>query len=254
MERWAEHFRTILNRQDPDTSAEISEALEDIDVRVDPPTREEIRRAIEALKNGKAPGEDRISVEMLKEGKPELSCVLAEIFKSVWEEERLPEDWQTGLLFKLPKKGDLGNCNNWRGIMLLSITSKIFSKIILNRLCAGIDPQLHNEQAGFRKGKSCSDHIFTLRQILEQSKEWNTTLYATFIDLEKAFDSVHRESLWKILRHYGIPSKIVNIICMLYVDFKAKVICGSQLSESFRIRNKDVSYHHFYLPSALIGL
>ena len=87
-----------------------------------------------------------------------------------------------------------------------------------------IDPQLRNEQAGFRKGKSCSDHIFTLRQILEQSKEWNTTLYATFIDLEKAFESVHRESLWKILRHYGIPSKIVSIIRMLYVDFKTKVI------------------------------
>ena len=96
------------------------------------------------------------------------------------------------------------------------------------------NPQLRNEQAGFRKGKSCSDHIFTLRQILEQSKEWNTSMYATFIDLEKAFDSVHRESLWRILRHYGIPSKIVNIIRMLYSDFKAKVICGPQLSESFR--------------------
>ena len=173
---------------------------------------------------------------MLKAGEPEISCVLAAIFKTIWEEERLPEDWQTGLLFKLPKKGDLENCNNWRGIMLLSTTSKVFSKIILNRLDAGIDPQLRNEQAGFRKGKSCSYHIFTLRQILEQSKEWNTTLYATFIDLEKAFDSVHRESLWRILRHYGIPSKIVNIIRMLYSDFKAKVICGPQLSESFSIK------------------
>ena len=158
------------------------------------------------------------------------------IFKTIWEEERLPEDWQTGLLFKLPKKGDLGNYNNWRGIMLLSTTSKVFSKIILNRLGAGIDPQLRNEQAGFRKGKSRSDHIFTLRQILEQSKEWNTTLYATFIDLEKAFGSVHRESLWRILRHYGIPSKIVNIIRMLYSDFKAKVICGPQLSENFSLK------------------
>ena len=102
--------------------------------------------------------------------------------------------------------------------MLLPTTSKVFSKIILNRLGAGIDPQLCNEQAGFRKGKSCGDHVFTLSQILEHSKEWNT-LYPTFIDLEKAFDSVHRESLWRILRHYGIPSKIVNIIRMLYSDF-----------------------------------
>ena len=205
---------------------------------MDPPTQEEIKRAIETLKNGRAPGEDGIYVEMLKAGEPEISCVLAAIFKTIWEEERLPEDWQTGLLFKLPKKGDLENCNNWRGIMLLSTTSKVFSKIILNRLDAGIDPQLRNEQAGFRKGKSCSDHIFTLRQILEQSKEWNTTLYATFTDLEKAFDSVHRESLWRILRHYGIPSKIVNIIRMLYSDFKAKVICGPNCqSRELRYKN-----------------
>ena len=71
--------------------------------------------------------------------------------------------------------------------------------------------------------------------------EHDIVLYATFIDLEKAFDSVHRESLWRILRHYGIPSKIVNIQ-ILYSDFKAKVICELQLSESFSIKlvlNKD---------------
>ena len=72
---------------------------------MDPPTPDGIGRAIETLKNGKAPIEDGIYVEMLKAGEPEISCVLAEIFKSIWEEERfIPEDWQTGLLFKLPKK------------------------------------------------------------------------------------------------------------------------------------------------------
>ena len=116
---------------------------------MDSPTQEEIRRAIETLKNVKAPGEDGIYVEMLKAGELEISHVLAAIFKTIKEEERLPEDWQTGLLFKLPKKGDLGNCNNWRGIMLLSTTSKVFSKIILNRIGAGINDQLRNEQADF---------------------------------------------------------------------------------------------------------
>ena len=54
------------------------------------------------------------------------------------------------------------------------------------------------------------------RQIFEQAKEWNSTVYANFIDFERAFDSIHRETLWRILRHYGIPSKVVNIISMLY--------------------------------------
>ena len=56
------------------------------------------------------------------------------------------------------------------------------------------EKDIRKEQAGFRKGRSCSDHIFTLRQILEQAKEWNSTVYANFIDFEKAFDSIHRET------------------------------------------------------------
>ena len=66
-----------------------------------------------------------------------------------------------------------------------------------------------------------SDHIFTLGQILRQSKEWNASLYARFIDFEKAFDSIHQDSLWKIMRHYGIPSKLVNVIKVLYTALTA---------------------------------
>ena len=61
---------------------------------------------------------------------------------------------------------------------------------------------IRQEKASFRPGCSCYDHIFTLRQILEQSKEWNAPLYPNFIDFEKAFDSIHRDTLGKILRHY----------------------------------------------------
>ncbi|KAL9965666.1 hypothetical protein ACROYT_G029503 [Oculina patagonica] len=92
------------------------------------------------------------------------------------------------------------------------------------------------EQLG--PGRSCSEHIFNLRQIPEQSKEWNTTLYANFIELEKAFDSIHRDSLWKILRHYGIAikaGKLVNVIKMLYNDCKSQVICNTVLTDTFNV-------------------
>ena len=79
--------------------------------------------------------------------------------------------------------------------------SKVFSRIIHTRLAERLDEYFWQEQAGFRRGRSCSNHIFTLRQFLQQSKEWNASLYARFIDFEKAFDSIHRDSLWKILRH-----------------------------------------------------
>ena len=125
----------------------------------------------------------------------------------MWEDEQIPEDWKEVLLIKLPKKGDLSSCSNYRGITLLSIPSKVFSRVLLNRMREAIDTQLRDQQAGFRKERSCTDQIATLRIIVEQSLEWNSPLYINFIDYEKAFDSVDRNTLWKLLRHYGVPQK-----------------------------------------------
>ena len=97
---------------------------------------------------------------------------------------------------------------------LLSIPSKIFCKILLSRIERAIDAVLRDEQAGFRKGRGCTDQIFALRNIIEQCLEWNTALCINFIDFRKAFDSIHRDSLWTILRSYGIPPKIVELISM----------------------------------------
>ncbi|KAI0215988.1 hypothetical protein LSAT2_031965, partial [Lamellibrachia satsuma] len=106
------------------------------------------------------------------------------------------------------------------------------------------DTILRQEQAGFKRGKSCIDHIFTLRQILEQSTEWNSTIYIAFIDFEKAFDSLHRESLWRILRHYGIPQKMVNVIKILYTDVQCQVACNIHMSDSFSVKSglEDLDY------------
>ena len=163
---------------------------------------------------------------------PQLLC---QILQKIWDSEEAPSEWKTGTIVKLSKKGDLGNCNNWRGITLLSLTSKIFSRIILQRITTAVDGILRQEQAGFRKGKSCIDHIFILRQILEQSHEWNGSLYVVFVDFEKAFDSLHRDSLWKILQHYGIPQKLVNVIRSLYKNFECRVVHNNQLTDPFKV-------------------
>ena len=75
-----------------------------------------------------------------------------------------------------------------------------------------VDKTLRDEQAGFRPNRSCTDQIPTLRIIVEQSVEWQSSLYINFIDFDKAFDSVNREGMWQLMRHYGIPSKIVTAL------------------------------------------
>ena len=109
-----------------------------------------------------------------------------------------------GLLVKLPKKGDLFLCNYWRGITLLSMPSKILCSVILQRIKTEVDKTLRDEQAGFRQERSCVDQIATLRIIVEQTIEWQTSLCMNFIDFKKDFDSIDHQVLWKILKHYGI--------------------------------------------------
>ena len=74
-----------------------------------------------------------------------------------------------GLIIKLPKKGDLTECSNWRGITLLNTIGKILAIIIHNRLKEELEPKMRPGQAGFRSNKACADHINTLRIIVEQS-------------------------------------------------------------------------------------
>ena len=132
---------------------------------------------------------------------------LHKMLNFAWEKEEIPDDWNRGLLVKLTRKGDLSRCGNWRGIMLLTIPSKVLTRVILNRMRVAVDEVLRDEQAGFRKDCSCTDQIATLRIIVEQSIEWSSPLYLLFMDFEKAFDSLDREAMWRILRHYGIPNK-----------------------------------------------
>ena len=101
-----------------------------------------------------------------------------------------------------------------------------------------IDNVLRDEQAGFRKERSCADQIATLRIIVEEFIEWQSPLYTCFIDFEKAFDSVDRESIWNIRLHYGVPIKFVDIIKALYEGFSCQVIHAGKLSESFEISSR----------------
>ena len=116
------------------------------------------------------------------------------------------------------KKGDLSNCNKWRGITLLSVPGKVLCATLLNRVKDDLDKRLREEQAGFRSGRSCSEQILTLRNIIEQSCEFNQKVFINFVDFKKVFDSIHRESVWKIAKIYGIPEKYINIFKNLYLN------------------------------------
>ena len=137
-------FEELLNRPSPENPPEITPADSGLDIDCSEPTKEEIRTAIKQLKSGKA---DNIQAEVLKVDLEKTVDFLYPLFKKIWEEEQTPTEWKEGYLIKLPKKGDLCNCNNYRGITLLSIPSKVFNRVILNRMKDAVDTKLRDQQA-----------------------------------------------------------------------------------------------------------
>ena len=71
---------------------------------------------------------------------------------------------------------------------------------------------------------------------MEQSIEWQSLLYINFIDFEKAFDGISREVLWRLLRHYGMPDKVVTIIRALYEGFSAQVVHKGKRTQPLNMR------------------
>ena len=234
--RWKEHFQAVLNcsepndNQDLDTGCGEKLKIEDGDITI-----EEVIRAIKKLKNGKSAGVDGIQAELLKNGGDEMVKKITTLCNQVWKLEQVPKDWKDGIIIPLPKKGDLKDCNNWRGIALLSVPGKVMSGIILERIKAAIDCSLRQQQAGFRKGRSCCDQIFTLRHIIEKVTALDTNLIINFIDFKKAFDCLHRPAVWKILTCYGIPEKIIRVIQNFYKGSRCAVRSDGKIGDWFQI-------------------
>ena len=198
-----------------------------------PLSEEEIVTAISKLRSGKAPGLDEISLEMLSLGGGETIRLL----KSILTPSGKPSQSQ-GTVKVTPramhKKGSQTICDNYRGIALLSIPGQMFAKAILNRLKPRAEQLLCESQCGFRRGRGCADQLFSLPVLMEKACEFHQPLYACFIDLKKAHDSVHHDSLWHILKHtYHLPEKLLTIIYALHEDCTTAVRAYRKTSYMF---------------------
>ena len=145
-----------------------------------------------------------------------------------------PKDWQTGVVVPLYKKGDQKDCGNYRGITLLSLPAKVYAKVLERRCRAIVDSRVQDEQCGFRNGRSTTDQLFTLHQLFEKSWEYAKEVYMCFVDLEKAYDRVPREKLWRCMK-YGIDGQLLRVIKSLYGNCRSCVRVRGKMSECFNV-------------------
>ena len=143
----------------------------------------------------------------------------------MWRKEAIPQEFKDATIIHLFKrKGKPQVCDNHRCISLLSIAGKILARVLLNRLNEHLERSglLPESQCGFRKNRGTIDMISTARQLQEKCQEQNVDLYMTFVDLTKAFDTVSREGLWKIMAKFGCPTKFIAMVRQFYDGMLAK--------------------------------
>ena len=200
------------------------------------PSAFEVELVTEKLKSHRSPGIDHIPAEMIKAGGRISHSEIHKFNNSIWNKEGLPEEWKS-ITVPNYKKGDKTECRNYKGTSLLPTTYKILSNIQMSRLTPYAEQIMRDHQRGIQCKKSITDYIFCICQILEKKQEYKFVVHHIFIVFKKAYDSVRREVLYKILFEFGIPMKLVMLIKMCLNETYIRVWVGKHLSDMFPMRN-----------------
>ena len=179
-------------------------------------TPENVYKSIKSLKSKNCEGFDRIPVRILTDGINEITPVLSHIFNLIYKQKQIPDQWRVSKVIPLFKKGNPNMIENYRPISNLCSTSKIFEKLILQRLneleTINNISLTGKPQHGFKKGHSTATLGILIQSLLANALDKNQYALMASLDLSAAFDVVNIELLIKRLDSVGIPADVVSLI------------------------------------------
>ena len=242
---WKDHMEKIMNVENEwDQMAE----ADMVEGPVEEVTYEEVIKAINKMKLGKAAGSSEVNMDMIMASGKFGVGVLKKLCQRVLDGKGMPEEWKTSVVVPIFKgKGDVMDCGAYRGVKLLEHAMKIVERVIEKRIRELV--KVDDMQFGFMPGKGTTDASFILRRMQEEFRGKEKKLYMCFVDLEKAFDRVPRKVMKWALRKKSLPEVLVKAVMSLYEGSRTKVRVGSGFSEEFGVR---VGVHQGSVLSPLI--
>ena len=246
MERWKSHFQALLNNgvelDLPETLPFISHAqpsaasIESLNTEI---SHQEVFASVSHAKRNKACGLDGVPVEVL--GSITVQRFLTAFFNACFKTGVVPTAWNIGILHPIIKDSSQDNRDphNYRGLMICSHMSKLYSSIINKRIMDWVDNEniLNDEQNGFIRKRSCQDHLQSFMSIIETRKLKGLHTFVSYVDFSKAYDFIPRNHLFHKLANIGITGNILMAIKSLYFDVKSVVRLNHVYSDCFDVSN-----------------
>ena len=195
----------------------------------------DIKRAINSLNAGI--GFDGIHSNHLKVSPDICNEFISMLFSSFVIHSYIPIDMLRGVITPIVKDsfGDLSSSENYRPVMSSSVLLKLLEYCILDKINPLVT--LDDRQHGFRTGHSTASACLLLKETIMHYKKGNSDVYACFVDISKAFDSVNHDILMQKLIEYGIPFSYINVIHFMYSNQIVNVKFGSCVSSEWEVKN-----------------
>ena len=196
-----------------------------------------VKKVITNLDSSKASGPDCIPVVVLKNYGPELSYILAELFSMCLKESCFPDCWKLSSLVPVFKNvGERSNAKNYCPVSLLSVVSKVFEKLVSNRIVDHLIGLLISDfQYGFSSSQSTVDLLKVVSDTIARAFNRSGATQAVTLDISNAFKRVLQAGLLHKLKSYGISGQIFDLISSFLSNRQLWVILDGKSSQEYPV-------------------
>ena len=209
---------------------------EDMKMLEAPISLQEIEIAIKQLKSNKCPGLDGIGIELYKKFESEVKYILHSVLLKATEVGYLHRSARQGVISLLEKANrDQLKISSWRPLSLLCSDYKVYAKIVANRMSVVTPYLIHEDQTAFIKGRFIAQNLMELQMVIAQAKLKKLNATITAVNFEKAYDTVHWASMYKIFELFGFGPNFINMVKICQNKTSSAVINNGFRSEFFEI-------------------
>ena len=192
--------------------------------------------ALLQMKGGKSSDEDGVVVEHLHHAPVNFLSRVALLFNRMLKHSFVPQQFQRGYMIPLIKdqQGNHSDTNNYRGITISPIISKVFEHVLKNKFSQHLTTSAY--QFGFKRNSSTVHALHCFRETVDYYVSNDSRVFSTFLDASKAFDRLIHAGLFVKLISRNIPAIFLNIIISWYSNLWCRVKWADQYSDWFAVR------------------